>query len=88
MTATTHAVTVTMHYFAAVRERLGRDHERMEFPESTDDRAVLALLGERHPAIAPLLPPCRLAVDHVFVRGSLFLRADAEVAVIPPVSGG
>jgi len=88
MADTANTVTVTMHYFAAVRARLGRDHERMEFPESTDDRAVLALLGERHPAIALLLPPCRLAVDHVFVRGSLFLRADAEVAVIPPVSGG
>lgn len=88
MTATLHTVTVTIHYFAAVRERLGRDTERLELPATTDDRAVLAIIAARHPALAPLLPPCRVAVDHIFVRGPVALHADAEVAVIPPVSGG
>lgn len=80
--------TVTVLYFAVLRERLGQDRETLTLPESTDDRSVLALIGERHPNIASLLAPCRLAVDHAFVRGAIALRDGSEVAVIPPVSGG
>ncbi len=80
--------TVTVLYFAALRERLGQERETLTLPEATDDRSVLALIGERHPQLAALLAPCRLAVDHAFVRGAIALHDGSEVAVIPPVSGG
>lgn len=81
-------VQVRVLYFAGVRERIGLEQETMDLPERTTDRAVLDLVGARHPAAAPLLKPCRLAVDHGFARGEVVLHAGAEVAVIPPVSGG
>lgn len=81
-------VRVRVLYFAAIRERIGLDQEDLDLPERTTDRAVLALVGTRHPAAAPLLAPCRIAVDQAFIRGEVALRTGAEVAVIPPVSGG
>jgi MoaE-MoaD fusion protein len=79
---------VTLLYFASLRERLGCERETIELPEQTDDRAVLSVIGERHPELRDLLTTCRLAVDHAFVRGAVTIREGAEVALIPPVSGG
>jgi molybdopterin synthase catalytic subunit len=79
---------VTVLYFASVRERLGLSEERLELPDRTSDREVLARLAERHPPAAALFASARLAVDQDIVRGDCVLRAGAELAVIPPVSGG
>ena len=47
-----------------------------------------AALAAQHPVIAPLLPASRIAVDHAFATDSSPLREGAELALIPPVSGG
>lgn len=81
-------VTVTVLYFASLRDRLGREREIVELPARTTDRAVLDALARLRPEAADLLATCRLAVDHAFAAGAVELRAESEVAVIPPVSGG
>nr|WP_153868408.1 MULTISPECIES: molybdenum cofactor biosynthesis protein MoaE [Myxococcaceae] len=74
--------------FAAARERAGLS--RTEVPHSPGLRvsAVLALLAQRHPALAPLLPHLRVAVDQEFVDLEAPVPAGAELALIPPVAGG
>ncbi len=46
------------------------------------------LLAGRHPRLTPVLARCRIAVDQDFVPEDAAVRDGAEVAVIPPVSGG
>jgi len=78
---------VTVLYFAVAREAAGTDSESWTGAPATvgDLRAVLA---ERHPALARVLPRCRLAVNQEFAGDADPVPEGAEVAVIPPVSGG
>lgn len=78
----------TILYFAQVRDRLGCEQERLELPAATSSAAILAALGARHPQCATAFATCRVAVDCRFVAGAVTLTEDAEIAVIPPVSGG
>ena len=74
-------------YFAAAREAAGTAGE--ELLEPTHSVAALrATLGARHPALARLLPRCRIAVGEEFVFDDAAVPDGAEVAVVPPVAGG
>ena len=79
---------ITVLYFAAARERAGVQREALEVPEGARVQEVLRRLSERHPGLAPLLPHLRVAVNQEFVDTSAEVPAGAELALIPPVSGG
>ncbi len=74
--------------FAVARDLSGTDVLVIENESPTAASTILRRIGELVPAIAPLLPACRLAVDQAFVAGDALIDAGAEVALIPPVSGG
>jgi len=74
-------------YFAAAREAAGVAREALEAAPPTV-AALRELLAARHPALARVLPRCRLAVDEAFADDATPLREGAEVAVVPPVAGG
>ncbi len=80
--------SVTVLYFAMLRERLGRDGEAMDVVDGVDATAFLEQLAARMPAVASILRRCRVAVGNDFVSGPLRLRDGCEIALIPPVSGG
>ncbi len=46
------------------------------------------LLAERLPDLAPLLAKSALAVNNEFADDDTPIPPDAEIAVLPPVSGG
>ncbi len=75
-------------YFAAARERTQKGHEALELDGPVTVRALLDLLGQRHPPLGPLLPHVRVAVNQEFAPLDATVPADAEVALIPPVAGG
>jgi molybdopterin synthase catalytic subunit len=80
-------VPVTVLYFAVAREAAGIDSEPLTgAPATVGD--LRALLAERHPALARVLPRCRLAVNQEFAGDGDPVPEGAEVAVIPPVAGG
>jgi molybdopterin synthase catalytic subunit len=81
-------MTVRVLLFAGLRERLRRDHVELELPAGVRVRALLAELAARYPALAELLPACRVAVDHAFVDADHPVGPGEEVAIVPPVSGG
>jgi molybdopterin converting factor subunit 1 len=80
-------VPITVLYFAIAREASGTDSEPVGDAPATVG-ALRALLAERHPALARVLPRCRLAVNQEFAVDGDPIPDGAEVAVIPPVSGG
>ena len=79
------APTVTVLYFASLREAAGVDQEQLT--HAGDLQALYELLRARH---GFKLPPGRLrvALDGAFADWADVPREGAEVAFIPPVSGG
>jgi molybdopterin converting factor subunit 1 len=74
--------------FAVAKERAGRESVEVEIAEGATVRDLRAALAAQHPPLAEILPRVRLAVNNEYARDELVLPAGAEVAVIPPVSGG
>ncbi|MCA9693029.1 MAG: molybdenum cofactor biosynthesis protein MoaE [Myxococcales bacterium] len=79
---------VTVLLFAGVRDRLRRDHVDLEIAPGTTARGLLEALAAAFPEVAGPLARCRVAVDQEFVAADHPIDAPAELAVIPPVSGG
>ena len=82
------AVSLRVLLFAAARDRVGADVVSIDVETPATAAAVLSVLGDRFPDLAPLLPSCRLAVDQSFVAPGHAVYPHNELALIPPVSGG
>jgi molybdopterin converting factor subunit 1 len=80
--------SVTILYFASLRDRLQCEREQLDLPAQAESSEVLQAISRKHPEAADLLATCRLAVDCTFATGRVALSERSEVAVIPPVSGG
>ncbi|MCA9710096.1 MAG: MoaD/ThiS family protein, partial [Myxococcales bacterium] len=74
--------------FASLREIARAEQVSVEIADDATAGDLLAALGQQHPALAPRLGPCRVAVDQAFVGADHALAGARELAVIPPVSGG
>jgi molybdopterin synthase catalytic subunit len=74
-------------YFAGARDAAGTSRETLaEVPATVAD--LRRALAAAHPALARILPRCRISVDQAFAEDGDALRDGAEVALIPPVAGG
>jgi MoaE-MoaD fusion protein len=80
-------VSIIILYFAAAREAAGGASETLE-PAPATVADLRGVISGRHPALAVLLPRCRLAVNQEMADDGDPVPDGAEVAVIPPVSGG
>lgn len=81
-------MTITVLFFAQAREHAGRARGTLELAEGSRVADALAALEREHPALKPLWPHLAVAVDQRLVRGDAPLRDGAELALLPPVSGG
>ena len=79
---------IRIRYFAGLREATGVEGEPLDVPTDATAAEVRALLGERHPTLARLLPPCAVAVNRAYVAQDAPLRDGDEVVFIPPLGGG
>jgi molybdopterin converting factor subunit 1 len=79
---------VTVRLFAVARQRAGRNLVELELPGAATVGDLKRALAEKEPELAPLLPCVRVAVGSEYAAEDLVIPAGAEVAVIPPVSGG
>lgn len=80
--------TIDVLLFAGLREIARSETVSVEIGSDATAGDLLGLLAQQHPALAPRLPPCRVAIDQAFVTADHPLAGAREVAVIPPVSGG
>ncbi len=79
-------MTLTVQYFAILREQRGLAQESLEPAAATPD-ALYAELRARHGFTLPG-DRIRAAVNDTFVAGDAPLRAGDRVVFIPPVAGG
>ena len=75
--------------FARVRELVG-GHEAvtLDLPPGATVGMLRTALIAQWPGLTALVPRCRIAVQHEFADDDVVIDPEAEVAVIPPVSGG
>jgi molybdopterin converting factor small subunit len=79
---------VRVALFAGMAEAAGCREAEIEWPGGTV-ADLKAALGRRWPAIAPLLARSAVAVGGRYAADDLIVGVGtADVAVIPPVSGG
>lgn len=74
--------------FASASDALGTGETEMELPDGADVARLLAVLEERHPELGPLWARLAVAVDGEIAGPGTPLAEGAEVALLPPVSGG
>jgi len=79
---------VRVLYFAAARDAAGVMREELPAPGFPSVAALRAAMVARHPALARVLPRCRIALDQELAGEEAAVRDGAEAAVIPPVAGG
>ena len=83
---------LTIHYFASVREALGKANEQLEFPDdivSVED--LMKYLGAANPAFQSLIESkskILVAVNQTVVDRNYVLSKNDEVAFFPPMTGG
>ena len=84
--------SLTVLYFAWLRERIGISEETVSPPDSVvtvaDLVAYLSDLDERHAVAFKDRKTVRCAVNQEFADPATVLRAGDEVAFFPPVTGG
>ena len=81
-------MTIHVLLFAQARERAGRASITLELPEGSRVADALALLGRDHPGLAELWPHLAVAIDRRLAGADAPLVHGAELALLPPVSGG
>jgi molybdopterin converting factor subunit 1 len=81
-------MTVRVRLFARARDLAGTDVVAVTLPPGATVGDLRRRLAADHPALAGLVSRCAVAVDGEFAPDSLTLPASAEVALLPPVSGG
>jgi len=83
---------VDLVYLARLREAFGRSRERVELPRDIGTVAsLLSWLRQRGGVWAHELAPTRairVAVNHDLAQSETPIKADDEVALFPPVTGG
>ena len=79
---------VRVKLFAAAKQRAGSDSVEVELPQSATVANLRAALAEQHPNLASLLPHAKLAINSDYAADQTVIPAAAEIAIIPPVSGG
>jgi molybdopterin converting factor subunit 1 len=81
-------VIVEVKLFAAARQLAGADSISVELPDAPTVGDLRSALVARAPALAGLVARAMFAVNAEYAPESTLIPAGAEVACIPPVSGG
>jgi len=74
--------------FARARDLSGTDEVSVELPPGATVADLRRALASAYPALAALLERSAIAVNNEFAEENTGVPAGAEVALLPPVSGG
>ena len=81
-------MTVRVMLFAAARQLAGTDVIELDLPESATVAQLRTRLVEAVPELARLMDQALFSVDAEYADDATKIALGAEVACIPPVSGG
>jgi molybdopterin converting factor subunit 1 len=81
-------MNVRVKLFAVARERAGAEEIAVELPLSATVRHLRGAIVEQFPKLADVLAHARIAIANEYASDADKVSATAEIALIPPVSGG
>lgn len=79
---------VCIRLFAAARQAAGRDQIELELPGGATIGQLRIRLSEELPQLSSLIELATFAVDTQYAANTDEISPGADVACIPPVSGG
>ena len=79
---------VVVRLFGPAREAAGAESVEIALPAGATAGDAMGELAGLHPALAPLLPRARVAVNREYVDARTPLASGDEIAILPPVGGG
>jgi MoaE-MoaD fusion protein len=79
---------VRVLFFGMLKDLAGKSSDLLDLPEGASVRDVLATCESRIPRLRESSPSLALAVNQQYAGPDTKLKADDEVALLPPVSGG
>jgi molybdopterin converting factor subunit 1 len=79
---------VTVKLFAAAKEIAGTQQIEIDLPDGSNLAQLRDRLAQSHPALVPLLTRSLFAVNRSYAANHVEIDSNAEIALIPPVSGG
>ena len=74
--------------FARARDLAGAEQVAVELPAGATVADLRRAVVAQYPKLAHLADRCAVAVDAEFAGDDRVLREGAEIALLPPVSGG
>lgn len=85
---TTHPTIVTVKLFALAAQRAGAAQVQLTMSPGSTVADLRRQLAAGCPQLASLLPHVLIAVNAQYASNDTVIPAGAELACIPPVSGG
>ena len=79
---------VRVLFFGILKDLAGKSSDWLDVPEGASVREVLATYESKIPRLRESLASLALAVNQEYAGPDTKLKADDEVALLPPVSGG
>ena len=79
---------LNVRLFAAARQIAGSDMVQVEVPSPATVGAVRDALVKHYPGLVQLIAHTRFAIDAEYAGNEDVIPDKAEIACIPPVSGG
>jgi molybdopterin synthase sulfur carrier subunit len=81
-------VNVRVRLFALARQAAGSDRLDLALPEGATIAQLRHAIAAQVPQLAPAIGQMLFAIDQQYAGDETAIPPDAEVACIPPVSGG
>jgi sulfur-carrier protein len=79
---------LNVRLFARARDLAGADHVAVELPAGATTGDLRRRLVALYPRMTDLIAKCAVAVDAEFASDDRTLSEGADIALLPPVSGG
>jgi molybdopterin converting factor small subunit len=79
---------VTVKLFAVARQRLGSSAVNVELPDAATAGQLRGALAEQFPPLKDIVGHSRIAIANEYAVDATLVSPTAEIALIPPVSGG
>jgi molybdopterin synthase catalytic subunit/molybdopterin synthase sulfur carrier subunit len=81
-------MTIRVQLFALARQLAGCEVLQLELPPGATVRQLRDALADHSPALASLLPHMMFALNADYASDDTVIPPGADIACIPPVSGG
>jgi MoaE-MoaD fusion protein len=79
---------VNILFFGIIKDAAGRSSDTLEVPDGASVRDLLTHYRAKIPAIEGLMSSLAVAVNQQYANADAKLKANDEIALLPPVSGG